>query len=307
MKVIFDYSKKEAKENEILIGLGKCKKCINKTPNYPSCSLFLFFNPLKYNGEIIYIEDFSPDTIIPIYMLLYGEIPKKYIDYATQWEIGNSDNNLFKSYGVLQNSLVNLLEGDTTFKVKKSLEMLDFFVKNNYDLDNIPKNDNYLYLQSLDYLNNEIKKFNKILKQSEIYNLYIDNTTIKAIFLNNVNITPIIKLILRKEFDLIASFNEKFKGSGNDVVISVKPESGLNLKELWENLEKEETKKWNGKRPNDSPRKIVSTNQWNEPWWDDMGKYTLIAAPKKIGDEFGSKLSYSEIKEIILKTYRERK
>jgi hypothetical protein len=304
MKVIFDYSKKEANENEILIGLGNCKKCINKTPEFPSCSLYLYHNPIKYNGETIYIEDFSPDTIIPIYMLLNGKIPKKYIDYATKWEEGKSDKDILKSYGVLQNALVNSLKGDTTFKVKKSLEMLDFFIKNNFDLDDIPKNNNNLYLQALNYLNNEIKNYKNILKNAKIYTLYINNTPVKAIFLDNINITPLIKLLLRKDFDLIASFNEKFKGSGNDVVISVKPESKLNLKELWENLEREETKKWNGKRPNDNPRKIVSTDKWNEPWWDDMGKYTLIAAPKKIGDQLGSKLTYDEIKKIILNTYK---
>jgi hypothetical protein len=304
MKVIFDYSKKEANENEILIGLGNCKRCINKTPKYPSCSLFLYHNPIKYNGEIIYIEDFSPDTIIPIYILLNGKIPKKYINYATKWEEGKSDKDIFKSYGVLQNALINSLKGDASYKVEKSLEMLDFFIKNDYDLDNIPENNNPLYLRARDYLKNEIKKYKDIVKKSKIYNLIINNKPIKAIFLDNVNITPLIKLLLRKEFNLIASFNEKFKGSGNDVVISVKPESGLNLKELWKNLEKKETEKWNGKRPNDNPRKIVSTDKWNEPWWDDMGKYTLIAAPKKIGDQFGSKLSYDEVKKIILNTYK---
>ena len=36
MNVVFDYSKKEANDNEILIGLGNCRKCINKTPKYSS-------------------------------------------------------------------------------------------------------------------------------------------------------------------------------------------------------------------------------------------------------------------------------
>jgi len=305
MKVVFDYSKKEANDNEILIGLGNCSKCINKTEKFPSCALYLYNNPIKYNGETIYIEDFSPDTIIPIYMLLNENIPQKYIDYATKWETGKSDTDIFKSYGVLQNALINSLEGDTTYKIEKSLEMLDFFIKNNFDLDNIPQNNNELYLQAINYLNNEVKNYQKILENAKSYNLVINKVPVKAIFLDNVNITPFIKLLLRKEFDLITSFNEKFKGSGNDVVISVKPESGLNLKELWEKLEQEETKKWNGKRPSNKPRKIVSTDKWNEPWWDDMGNYTLIAAPKKIDDEYGSKLSYNEIKQIILNTYKE--
>ena len=304
MKVEFNPYKKEADKNEILIGLGNCKKCINKNSNYPSCAEFLKSNPIKYNGEKIVIEDFSPDTVIPIYMLLKGQIPQKYIEYTTHWEKGESDKDIFKSYGVLQNALINSLEGDENQKIKKSLEFLDFLIKNSYYLDNIPSNDNLLYKKAFDKLQNEYKKFDEILKNAGIYMLEINDKKVKAIFLNNINITPIIKLLLRQEFTFIASFNEKYKGSGNDVVISVTPESGLNLKELWENLEKAETKKWQGKRPNDSPRKIVSTDKWNEPWWDDMGKYTLIAAPKKIGEMYGSKLSYDEIKRIILHTYK---
>jgi len=304
MKIIFNPYQKTAQQNEILIGLGSCEKCINKNEKFSSCAEFLVNNPIKYQGENIVIEDFSPDTIITIYLLLKGDIPIKYIEYASKWEKGESDKEIFKSYGVLQNSLINSLKGDETFKVEKSLEFLEFLIKNNYKLDNIPNNDNSLYKLALNKLQKEYQKFNQILNSSKIYTLNINNTKTKAIFLDDVNITPLIKLLLRKKFTFIASFNQKYKGTGNDVVISVTPESGLNLKKLWENLEKEETTKWNGNRPNDNPRKIVSTDKWNEPWWDDMGKYTLIAAPKKIGDIYGSKLNYEEIKNIILQTYK---
>ena len=307
MKIEFNPYKKEANNNEILIGLGSCEKCINKNKNFSSCAEFLVNNPIKYQGEIIVIEDFSPDTIITIYLLLNQTIPKKYIEYASKWENGKSDKDIFKSYGVLQNALINSIEGNETFKIEKSLEFLEFLIKNNYKLDNIPNNDNPLYQLAINKLQKEYKKFDEILNSSKTYTLNINNTKTKAIFLDDVNIIPLIKLLLRKEFTFIASFNQKYKGTGNDVVISVTPESGLNLKELWENLEKEETTKWNGNRPNDKPRKIVSTDKWNEPWWDDMGKYSLIAAPKKIGDIYGSKLSYEEIKKIILQTYKGEK
>jgi hypothetical protein len=304
MKIIFNPYRKEAEKNEILIGLGDCNKCINKNKEFDSSAEFLAHNPIKYTGEDIVIEDFSPDTIITIYMLINGKIPQKYINYATKWENGESDKDVFKSYGVLQNALINSIDGDETFKVEKSLEFLDFLIKNGYDLDNIPSNGYSLYKIALNKLQEEYQKFDEILKNAEIYTLEINGKKVKAVFLDNVAITPLIKLLLRQKFEFIASFNEKYKGSGNDVVISVSPESGLHLKELWKNLEKSETKKWQGKRPNDNPRKIVSTDKWNEPWWDDMGKYTLIAAPKKIGEIYGSKLNYDEIKKIILQTYK---
>ena len=308
MKIIFDPYKKEAKENEILIGLGNGKNSINKTPKFPSCTLFLYHNPIKYNHQTIYIEDFSVDTIIPIYMLVYGDIPKKYIDYATHWEIGEEDKKILKSYGVIQGALISTLKDlNPTDKVKKSLELLDFFVKNNYDLDNIPYNQNPLYLQAFNEVCKQIKNFKKIIKSSKQYTLFITKP-IKAIFIENQAITPIAKLLLRKKFDLIASFNEKYKGSGNDVVISISPNANFNLKKLWENLEIEETKKWGNKRPSDKPRKLIGVNNiYNEPWWNDMGNYTLIAAPKSVSNQIGSKLSYDEIKNIILKTYKESK
>ncbi|AZV47411.1 hypothetical protein C3L23_09055 [Nautilia sp. PV-1] len=304
MKIVFDPYKKEADKNEILIGLGNCEKCINKNEKFDSCAEFLVHNPIKYGGEKIVIEDFSPDTVITIYMLINGKIPKKYIDYATKWEVGESDRDVFKSYGVLQNALINSIDGNESVKVEKSLEFLDFLIKNDYDLDNIPSNDNPLYKLAFKKLQNEYKKFDETLKNAEIYTLKINGRKVNAVFLDNVSVTPLVKLLLRQKFEFIASFNEKYKGAGNDVVISVSPESGLNLKELWENIEKAETEKWQGKRPSDNPRKIVSTDKWNEPWWDDMGKYTLIAAPKKTGEMFGSKLDYDEVKRIILQTYK---
>ena len=308
MKVIFDPNKKEAKEGEILIGLGSGKNSINKTPKFPSCTLFLYQNPIKYNDETIYIEDFSVDTIIPIYMLVYGNIPKKYIDYSTHWEKGEEDKKILKSYGVLQGALISALEDLTsTEKVKKSLELLYFIVKNNYDLDDIPHNENPLYLQAFNEVCKQIKNFKEVIKNADKYTLFITKP-IKVTFIENQSIIPIAKLLLRKQFDLVASFNEKYKGSGNDVVISVSPKADFNLKKLWENLEKEETKKWNGKRPNDNPRKLIGVeNIYNEPWWNDMGGYTLIASPKSVENQIGSKLSYDEIKEIILKTYKERR
>ena len=308
MKVVLDPSKRIAKEKEILIGLGSGKNSINKTAKLPSCALYLYHNPIRYNDETIYIEDFSVDTIVSIYILIYGKIPEKYIDYATNWEKGLEDKKIFKSYGVIQGALISTLKDSSpTEKVKKSLELLDFFVKNNFDLDNIPYNQHDLYLRAFNEICKQVKKFKEIVKNSEKYNLFITKP-IKAIFIENYSITPIVKLLLRKKFNLIASFNEKYRGSGNDVVISISPKEKFNLKKLWENLEKAETGAWRGKRPTDNPRKLIGVkNIYNEPWWNDLGNYTLIAAPKSVKGHAGSKLSYNKIKEILLKTYKEEK
>ena len=305
MKIVFDSNKKIAYKGEVLIGLGNGKNSINKTPQFPSCALYFYNNPIKYENQTIYIEDFSVDTIIPIYMLIKGNISKKYIDYSTHWEKGEEDKKILKSYGVIQGALIaSLNDLSITQKVEKSLELLDFFIKNNYDLSNIPYNKHYLYLKAFNKICEEIKNFKNILINSEQYNLFITKT-IKTIFIENQSITPIIKLLLRKRFDLIVSFNEKYKGSGNDVVISISPNESFNLKELWINLEKAETKAWNEKRPSNNPRKLIGVNNiYNEPWWNDMGNYTLIAAPKSVEDQEGSKLSYDEIKQIILDTYK---
>ena len=100
--------------------------------------------------------------------------------------------------------------------------------------------------------------------------------------------------------------DEQAKGIGNDIVISTDPIKHIHLKALWNALEKNENDLWEGNRPKDMPRLLTSypnNNGPNEPWWDDMGNYTLIAAPKMVGSEYGRRVSWNRVKELIKELY----
>jgi hypothetical protein len=104
----------------------------------------------------------------------------------------------------------------------------------------------------------------------------------------------------------MAVHNSKVKGTGNDIVISVDPLKNVYLKALWSTLEKEENLLWGKSRPKNNPRPLKSyphNNGPNEPWWDDMGNYTLIAAPKMVGSEYGRCVSWNRVKELIKQLY----
>jgi hypothetical protein len=104
----------------------------------------------------------------------------------------------------------------------------------------------------------------------------------------------------------MAVYNPRVVGTGNDIVISVDPLKRICLKALWYALEEEENRLWEGKRPNDTPRPLKSypnKDGPNEPWWDDMGKYTLIAAPKMVGNQYGRRVNWKKVKELIKELY----
>lgn len=138
---------------------------------------------------------------------------------------------------------------------------------------------------------------------------------VSGIFIETDMVTSIQKVFLRNDtksptgdgYALMAVYNATAKGSGNDIVISVDPIKNIYLEALWKKLEREEDILWNGGRPKDFPRPLKSypeNNGPNQPWWDDLGSYTLIAAPKMVGDEYGRRVGWKRVKQLIKQLYR---
>lgn len=50
----------------------------------------------------------------------------------------------------------------------------------------------------------------------------------------------------------------RIEGSGDDMVVSVNPLTGINLQDLWLELERLENQRWEGQRPTENPRAIAS-------------------------------------------------
>lgn len=132
-----------------------------------------------------------------------------------------------------------------------------------------------------------------------------------VIILEESTPSAIVKILLRTDqeyswtrrgFGMMAVHRPSEAGTGNDVTISVDPDTFLTLKALWLKLEELENSRWNGLRPNDKPRVLASHQDYlgprvNQPWYDG-GDLTLIGAPKKVKvngqDENGSKLGWKE-------------
>jgi len=133
---------------------------------------------------------------------------------------------------------------------------------------------------------------------------------IDALFLNEQEPSGLFKIFARNDrrrswskngFTLLGIHRPQEQGSGNDVVISVDPRSSVTLQSLWRALEEAENARWYGQRPADRPRPLHSYRDGegmlprapNQPWWDDSGHYTLLAAPKRLeSGELGSKLDW---------------
>lgn len=112
---------------------------------------------------------------------------------------------------------------------------------------------------------------------------------------------------LRQGFAVMGLYRPGERGTGNDMTVSVDPRTGIDLRELWIELERLETARWDGQRPHDRIRALQSYppgTGWNQPWWDDHGRYTLLGAPKALPDwPAGSRLDWPEVLDAIWRCY----
>ncbi len=118
---------------------------------------------------------------------------------------------------------------------------------------------------------------------------------VDALFLEEESPSALLKVFARADdtswtgrgYEVLGLYRPRLAGTGDDMVISVSMESGLTLAALWQALERREDAAWAGARPCDHPRAIASyadrTDSPDEPWWDDSGRFTLVAAPKALG------------------------
>lgn len=136
---------------------------------------------------------------------------------------------------------------------------------------------------------------------------------VDALFFEDEDTTGLLKIFARADktnswthqgFAVTGIYREALAGTGYDMTISVDPSTGLSLADLWVRLEELEDIKWGDDRPRDRPRigiaKYTSENKAiagapNEPWYDDMGRYTLLAAPREVSSGTpGSRLGWFE-------------
>lgn len=137
---------------------------------------------------------------------------------------------------------------------------------------------------------------------------------VDALIVEEEQPSALLKIFARRDakthtgngFTLLALHRPGMALTGNDMVISVDPASGVTLEPLWRRLEELENQRWDGARPNSNPRPLASyqvdgkpaPGAPDQPWYDDGGRYTLIAAPKAVEmagqRQPGTKLSWRE-------------
>lgn len=138
---------------------------------------------------------------------------------------------------------------------------------------------------------------------------------VDALIVDDLEMSGVLKVLARNDrvnsptrhgFAVLALHRPKEAGSGNDMVISVDPAVGVDLQPLWHRLEALEDKAWGTERPCDTPRAGIAhytdpasgkprAGAPNQPWYDEGGKYSLIAAPKNLtSGRPGSRLGWHQ-------------
>jgi len=343
VSVFSDPNKKVAQKGQVLVGLGNTNihnegiVLQHKTAEKRYASLSAYILETSFDEEVlpqccqeIYLEDFSVDTVISLYIFFTkiscSKLPENlsiWVDYASRWEQGDtsSTGKPFESYGCLQNALVQgLPDASPKERLGRSFVLLETLIENKVTPSSIPDLATEEYKVATSTLQNIDAVYHDMVEKSEVVTLCVDSTikdectVVSGIFIDEPIVSSIIKVFLRNDeksptgdgYGVMAVYNADAKGTGNDIVISVDPSKEVHLKKLWEALEKEENELWKNKRPKDLPRKLVSypdNNGPNEPWWDDMGKYTLIAAPKMVDKIYGRQVSWERVKELIKELY----
>lgn len=156
-------------------------------------------------------------------------------------------------------------------------------------------------------------------------------TLVDAILFSETLFTGVMKHFSRSDPDtftgrghaLQALYRPALKGSGNDITISTNPAASLDLWALWAELERLEDERWEAFAAKDdgfvrprggTDRKLASHDQKigisspsHQPWWDDKGRRTLIAAPRSIvhagAEHPGSLLTWADVKATLWRCY----
>ncbi|WP_424767693.1 hypothetical protein [Paenibacillus sp. sgz302251] len=279
------------------------------------------------------LEDLSPDTcfsLILFYFRLCGvdphTVPTSWIDYVNRWEEGDvkTTGEPYVSWGCLHNSLAHSYFGGTRPQesiiqagFKACLTFVLTMLAQNVNPSAVPEIHLEEYYRAYGFLNREYQEYLQALHHANLVQLRVPirdsrhTLLVDAFISKEKTALGAAKAFLRNDsehtffksgFSLMAVHRPDAVGTGNDIVISTDPITGIYLKDLWMELERLEDEKWQGERPVDQPR-FSEVSDANQPWFHEMGRYTMVAAPKEIGGVPGSKLSWKEVMDVLWKLY----
>lgn len=286
-------------------------------------------------------------AFILLYCRLLGvslkRVPEDWIEYVNKWETGDvkTTGEPFQSWGCLHSSLANAhiivdqevdSQGNAISKIDRNNYVTGFLACLKLTLamlleevipHEVPELDHLEeYNRAMVFLRFEYQKYLQALNHATIIQLELpirnsnrtllvdafiatENTYMGLLhsFLSNDN----ERTWLQSGFSFMAVYRPELKGTGKDIVIRVDPNMNVHLKDLWQKLEELEEERWGGLRPCRDPR-YPDRSRAKQPWYDDMGRYTLISAPKKIDqDTYGSKLEWADVVSALWELYNPAK
>lgn len=297
----------------------------------------------------LYVEDASPDSCLGLVLFLarvfgvpQAALPALWCDYADRWEQGDvrTTGQPFASWGCLHSALAHDYitpqpgsEGpdaqgiETAFPIglRYLLGLLALGVAPDRLPEALPLAEHHAARL---YLHQEYQDYRHALASAECLQLRVPlpgerrALLVDAYLATEVTLGGARKAFLRNDaehpwfgqgFTLMALHRPHAEGSGNDIVVSVDPGAGVYLRALWQALERLEDTRWGAERPRDTPRGLVSYPNGdgpNQPWYDEQGRYTLVAAPKRLddgqpGSAFapGSRVTWQDVREQLWACY----
>lgn len=267
------------------------------------------------------------------------DFPEDWIEYVNKWEQGDvkTTGEPFESWGCLHSALahahVTVQEvmdehGNHMTIIDSQNYISGFLACVQFALDllleevlpyEIPELDHIEeYQRAIGFVRVEYQKYLQALNHATVIQLELpirnsNRTLLVDAFIATENTyIGLLKSFLSNDeertwlesgFSFMAIHRPELRGTGSDIVISVDPNMNIHLEDLWNRLEELENEKWAGHRPCDQPR-YPERSEANQPWYDDRGRYTLLAAPQRIDPyTYGSKLEWADIVSAIWELY----
>ncbi|BCW87707.1 hypothetical protein sos41_08370 [Alphaproteobacteria bacterium SO-S41] len=286
------------------------------------------------------VEDASPDSVLSVIFWLArlhgvpaAELPQRWITALTSWERDGVAPSVTQSWTALMSALAHSHFGGEGIAAAwgDALRFTASLLRYGVDPDAVsPEASPQIlaeaaYGRAIAFAMNERQDYLQSLARAVRLELLVPMADshgrlllVDAYFAVESNAPSGVKKIyirtdtentsLGNGFSLMGLYRPGLVGTGNDMTVSVDPRSGIALKDLWTALEAMEIERWGGERPDGAPRRITSypTGGYDQPWWDDHGRYTLLGAPKQIGNGVpGSRLTWSDVLEAVWRCYNQ--
>ena len=291
------------------------------------------------NEVVLEVEDASPDSTLCVILLLarlahcdLDQFPMQWMDAAESWERTGVVEDPWTSWAPLSSSLAHS-HFPVAHKVSNEnlaaawLDTLRFAAGclcRGVPPATVPAMHEFeLWRRATAILAQEEQAYHDWLAHAEVLQLSLPlargegrRLFIDALFMAEDQPTGAAKVFYRNDrttsplkhgYSLAAHYRPSADpGEGNEFTIALDTRRGVDLKELWIELERRENAAWESageERPTNKPRKFHLTTPFNQPWYIDPD-FTLVAPPTRITpDLLGTKLNWHDVREAIWSLY----